>query len=54
MKIDESRQAVESLHGMILDNYDRPLEVKYAENNQAREMRQEKPSGKNKYPLPFA
>lgn len=42
LNIEDSKGAVEALNGVILNNYDRPLEVKYAENVQAKEQRQGK------------
>ncbi len=41
-RLEDACNAVAALNGIIPEHYDRPLEVKFAENSQAKEMRQEK------------
>jgi RNA recognition motif-containing protein len=40
--LEDARAAVEALNGRMLESYDRPLEVKYAEDPKAKEQRLEK------------
>jgi RNA recognition motif-containing protein len=40
--LEDAKAAVETLNGRMLECYDRPLEVKYAEDSQAKEQRLEK------------
>ena len=42
----DARAAIEAINGLVVDNHDRPLEVKYAETSQAKQERQ---TGKNNY-----
>eukprot|EP00667_Euglena_gracilis_P005826 EG_transcript_5874 len=44
-KMEEARNAVAALNGMVLDGHNRPLEVKYAESSQTKELRHEKSKG---------
>jgi RNA recognition motif-containing protein len=42
LNLEDSKSAVNALNGLVLNNYDRPLEVKFAENTQAKEQRLER------------